>query len=99
MMWTNKFTFTWLYSSDTIRGMGRAGQALKQALETYSISQNKLAVALGIERTIVNRWFHERADPTAETVADIVKALKGINRAAAEKFIEVYLGELIEDED
>jgi transcriptional regulator with XRE-family HTH domain len=79
--------------------MGRAGQALKQALEIYSISQNKLAVALGIERTIVNRWFHERADPTAETVADIVKALKGINRAAAEKFIELYLGELIEDEE
>jgi transcriptional regulator with XRE-family HTH domain len=79
--------------------MGRAGQALKQALETYSISQNKLAVALGIERTIVNRWFHERADPTAETVADIVKALKGINRAAAKKFVELYLGELIEDED
>jgi transcriptional regulator with XRE-family HTH domain len=79
--------------------MGRARQALKQALETYSISQNKLAVALGIERTIVNRWFHEWADPTAETVADIVKALKGINRTAAEKFIELYLGELIEDEE
>jgi transcriptional regulator with XRE-family HTH domain len=79
--------------------MGRAGQALKQALETYSISQNKLAVALGIERTVVNRWFHERADPTAETVADIVKALKGINRTAAEKFVELYLGELLEDEE
>ncbi|MBD1926145.1 helix-turn-helix transcriptional regulator [Trichocoleus sp. FACHB-90] len=79
--------------------MGRAGQALKQALETYSISQNKLAVALGIERTIVNRWFHERADPTAETVADIVKALKGIEPAAAKKFVELYLGELVEDED
>ncbi len=82
----------------TNRGMGRAGQALKQALETYSISQNKLAVALGIERTVVNRWFHERTDPTAETVADIVKALKGINRDAAKKFIELYLGDLIEDE-
>ena len=79
--------------------MGRAGQALKQALETYSISQNKLAVALGIERTVVNRWFHERADPTAETVVDIVKALKGINRTAAEKFVALYLGELLEDEE
>jgi transcriptional regulator with XRE-family HTH domain len=79
--------------------MGRAGQALKQALETYGISQNKLAVALGIERTVVNRWFHERADPTAETVVDIVKALKGIDRAAATKFVELYLGELLEDED
>ncbi len=79
--------------------MGRAGQALKQALGTYGISQNKLAVALGIERTIVNRWFHERADPSAETVADIVKALKEINPAAAEKFVELYLGELIKGED
>ncbi|MBD2063233.1 helix-turn-helix domain-containing protein [Funiculus sociatus GB2-A5] len=79
--------------------MGRAGQALKQTLETYSISQNKLAVVLGIERTIVNRWFHERADPTAETVADIVKALKGIEPAAAKKFVELYLGKLVEDED
>ncbi|NEO30280.1 MAG: helix-turn-helix transcriptional regulator [Symploca sp. SIO3C6] len=79
--------------------MGRAGKALKQALNFYGISQNKLAVALGIERTIVNRWFHERADPAAETVADIVKALKEIEPAAAQKFIEVYLGELIRDED
>ncbi|HEY9608957.1 MAG TPA: XRE family transcriptional regulator, partial [Allocoleopsis sp.] len=27
--------------------MGRAGQALKQTLNSYGISQNKLAVALG----------------------------------------------------
>jgi transcriptional regulator with XRE-family HTH domain len=79
--------------------MGRAGQALKQALETYGISQNKLAVALGIERTIVNRWVHERADPTAETVADIVKALNGINPVAAERFVQLYLGELISGDE
>ncbi|MEQ9356522.1 helix-turn-helix domain-containing protein [Coleofasciculus chthonoplastes] len=79
--------------------MGRAGQALKQVLKTYGISQNKLAVELGIERTIVNRWFHERSDPTAETVADIVKALKYINPTAAETFVELYLGELIKNEE
>lgn len=79
--------------------MGRAGQSLKQALEIYGVSQNKLAVALGLERTIINRWVHERADPSAEAVAEITKALKGINSAAAKKFVELYLGELVEDEN
>lgn len=79
--------------------MGRAGKALKQVLKSYGISQNKVAVALGVDRSIVFRWFHERADPTAETVADIVKVLKEIEPAAAQKFVEVYLGELIKDED
>ncbi|HBL12799.1 MAG TPA: XRE family transcriptional regulator [Cyanobacteria bacterium UBA11162] len=79
--------------------MGKAGEALRQALETYGISQNKLAVALGIERGSVYRWVHEIRDPTAETVRDIVKALQGIEPAAAEKFVELYLGDLIEDED
>ena len=79
--------------------MGKAGEALRQALETYGISQNKLAVALGIERGSVYRWVHEIRDPTAETVRDIVKALQRIEPAAAEKFVELYLGDLIEDED
>lgn len=79
--------------------MGRAGKALKQALGSYGISQNKLAVALGVERWMVFRWFHEQTDPTGETIVDIVKALKGIEPAAAEKFVELYLGELIKDED
>jgi len=79
--------------------MGRAGEALRQVLGMYGVSQNKLAVALEIERTVVNRWFHERTDPTAETVVDIVKALKGIDPAAAKKFVELYLGELVEDEE
>ena len=37
--------------------------------------------------------------PAAETVADIVKALNEINPAAAEKFVELYPGELIKNED
>jgi transcriptional regulator with XRE-family HTH domain len=79
--------------------MGKAGEALRLVLETYGISQNKLAVVLGIERGSVYRWVHEIRDPTAETVRDIVKALQGIEPAAAEKFVELYLGELIKDED
>ncbi|HAZ48020.1 MAG TPA: XRE family transcriptional regulator [Cyanobacteria bacterium UBA11369] len=76
--------------------MGKAGKALKQTLETYDISQNRLAVVLGVERNKVFRWFHEQVDPTAETVADIVKALNQVNPAAADAFIELYLGELVE---
>jgi len=82
-----------------IRAMGKAGEALRQVLETYGISQNKLAVVLGIERGSVYRWVHEIRDPTAETVRDIVKALQGIEPAAAENFVELYLGELIKNED
>ncbi len=78
--------------------MGRAGKALKQALKSYGISQNKLAVALGVERWMVFRWFHEQTDPTGETIVEIVNALKGIEPAAAKKFVELYLGELVEDE-
>ena len=79
--------------------MGRAGKALKTVLKTYGISQNKLAVALGIERSIVFRWFHEVTDPTAQTVVEIVKVVKKINRDAAQEFIRLYLGDLLEDED
>jgi transcriptional regulator with XRE-family HTH domain len=79
--------------------MGKAGEALRQVLETYGISQNKLAVILGIERGSVYRWVHEIRDPTAETVREIVKALQGIEPAAAETFVELYLGELIKGED
>ncbi|MEB3151489.1 MAG: HNH endonuclease domain-containing protein [Sphaerospermopsis sp.] len=75
--------------------MGKAGQALKQVLESYNISQSQLATALGVERPIVFRWYHEKIDPTAETVADIVKALNKINQSAANDFIQVYLGDLI----
>ena len=79
--------------------MGKAGASLKLVLETYGISQNKLAVALGVERGSVYRWVHEIRDPTAETVRDIVKALQGIEPAAAEKFVELYLGDLVDDDE
>lgn len=75
--------------------MGRAGKALKQTLERHNITQNKLATVMGLDRNKVYRWFHERVDPTAETVADIVKALNEIDRSAAETFIRLYLGNLV----
>lgn len=76
--------------------MGRASQALKQVLETYAISQNKLAVTMGISRANVGRWFHG-LDPSAENIAEITKALKEINPTAAKDFIHLYLGNIMED--
>ena len=72
-------------------GMGKAGQALKQVLTTYSISQNRLAVTMGVNRSTVNNWYNETRDPSAEAVTEIYKALRQINETAAEDFINLYL--------
>ncbi len=79
--------------------MGKAGKALRQVLETYGISQNKLAVALGVKPFVVFRWFHEQTDPSAETVLDIAKALQGIDPAAAKEYVRLYIGEFLEDQE
>lgn len=78
--------------------MGKAGQALKQVLEKYEVSQYSLAKELGVERTNVYRWVHETRDPTAETLREIVKALKTLNALAAEEFVQLYLGDVINEE-
>lgn len=72
--------------------MGKAGQALKQVLEEYGISQYSLSVAMDVERNNVYRWANEKRDPTAETVVEIVRALKSMNPEAAKVFTELYLG-------
>lgn len=77
--------------------MGRAGRALKAVLENYGISQSRLAVVMGVERTVVHRWTSEKTDPTGETITAITEALKQINPHAAREFIERYLGDIIED--
>ena len=75
--------------------MGKAGQALKQVLKTHKISQSLLATSLGVERSIVFRWYHEQTDPTAQTVFEIVKAIQTINPVASRDFIQLYLGNTI----
>lgn len=79
--------------------MGRASQALKKVLESYGISQNKLAVALGIDRSAVFKWFHEQREPTSETIVEIVKALKAMNPDAAKEFVQLYLGDIVEGKE
>lgn len=78
--------------------MGRAGKALKQVLQTYDISQNQLAVSLGIDRATVYKWFHEKREPSSETIVDITRALKEINFAAAENFVQRYLGDILQED-
>ncbi|MGB7440817.1 MAG: helix-turn-helix transcriptional regulator [Coleofasciculaceae cyanobacterium] len=70
--------------------MGKAGKALKQVLESYGISQNKLAVVMGVARANVNRWVHEQRDPAGDVVVRIKDALKQIEPAAAQEFIKLY---------
>ncbi len=88
-------TLTNFFLSGTIQSMGKAGEALKQTLESYKISQNQLATTLSTKRPVVNRWFHSQVDPTAETVVEIVKALQNINPQASQEFVRLYLGDWI----
>ncbi|MFE4104828.1 helix-turn-helix domain-containing protein [Almyronema epifaneia] len=73
--------------------MGRAGKALKQVLEDYGISQNQVAVKMGIGRANVYRWVNEIRDPGAEMVIQLRDALHQIDPNAATTFVELYLGQ------
>lgn len=78
--------------------MGRASQALKHVLEAYGISQNRLAIALGIDRSGVFKWVHDQREPTSETIVEITQALKTMNIEAAREFVKLYLGEIVENQ-
>jgi transcriptional regulator with XRE-family HTH domain len=78
--------------------MGKAGKALKQVLETYNISQNRLAVTMGINRSTVSQWFNEQRDPSAEAITEIVAALERLNEVAARDFLVLYLGRIVRTE-
>jgi DNA-binding phage protein len=54
---------------------------------------------MGVERGSVFRWYHDKRDPTADTVVEIVEALKRINHKAAEEFVQLYLGDMLADQD
>jgi DNA-binding XRE family transcriptional regulator len=77
--------------------MGKAGSVLRQVLEEFEVSQYSLAAALDIERNSVYRWANEKSDPSAETVLEIVRALRTLNPQAAKAFVERYLGDEVQD--
>ncbi|BAU11689.1 unknown protein [Leptolyngbya sp. NIES-3755] len=72
--------------------MGKAGQALRQVLEDFGISQNRLAVEMGIGRSNVNRWVNNFADPVGDAILEIRDGLERIDPAAAAEFTRLYWG-------
>lgn len=71
--------------------MAKAGQSLKQVLTEHGISQNRLAVTMGINRSTVHQWVNEISDPLAEAVTNVIKGLRVIEPTAAEQFVALYL--------
>lgn len=74
-----------------ITAMGRAGKALKHVLTQYGISQNRLAVTMGVARSTVNQWVNEVSDPLADSVPEIIIALETLEPSAANIFVSMYL--------
>lgn len=77
--------------------MGRASDALRTVLQEFDISQNQVAVALNVDRSAVFKWFHGQREPTSETIVELTRVLKSINPEAAFRFVQLYLGELLEE--
>lgn len=73
--------------------MGKAGRVLKTVMQSYGISQGKLAAAMGIGSSNVYRWANEIRDPGSETVISILEALEGLNPEAAAEFRRLYMGD------
>ncbi|GAB4354461.1 MAG: hypothetical protein Fur0042_23520 [Cyanophyceae cyanobacterium] len=71
--------------------MTRAGNALKIVLETHSISRNRLAIAMGVDRSNVSHWVSGERDPVADAVYGIHQALHQLNPEAAALFVRLYL--------
>ncbi|MGB3493585.1 MAG: helix-turn-helix transcriptional regulator [Elainellaceae cyanobacterium] len=62
-------------------------------MKAYRISQNRLADAMGIDRSNISRWANETRDPGAETLLEIRQGLQTIDPQAAMDFIELFLEE------
>lgn len=71
--------------------MGRAGKALKHVLQQHSISQNRLAVTMGVARSTVNQWVNEVSDPLADSIPEIINALEVLEPAAVPIFLQMYI--------
>lgn len=78
--------------------MSQASRALKQTLENHRISQNKLAVAMDINRSTVFHWVNKLTDPSADAVLKILNGLKTIDPEAAREFVKLYLSDSLEKE-
>lgn len=78
--------------------MGKAGRVLKTVMQSYSISQGKLAAVMGIGASNVYRWANEIRDPGSETVMKILDALEKLNPDAAAEYRRLYMSTDAEDD-
>jgi len=67
-------------------------------MQSYGISQGKLAAAMGIGSSNVYRWANEIRDPGSETVMSILAALENLNPDAAAEFRKLYMSLDAEDD-
>jgi DNA-binding transcriptional regulator YdaS (Cro superfamily) len=67
-------------------------------LEAYGISENKLALAMGIRRSSINHWINESRDSAPDAVLEIRKGLQRIEPRLVEEFTRLYWDESQEDE-
>ncbi|MBD1859703.1 helix-turn-helix domain-containing protein [Leptolyngbya boryana FACHB-1624] len=79
--------------------MGKAGKVLKTVMQSYGISQGKLAAAMGIGASNVYRWANEIRDPGSETVMKILDALEKLDPDAATEFRKLYMGNELEEDN
>jgi hypothetical protein len=56
-----------------------------------------LGVAMDVEYNNVYRWASEKHEPTAEAMAEIVRALGKLNSEASRAFVQHYLGTGVSD--
>lgn len=78
--------------------MSKAGNALKQVLETHGITQYQLSALMGVNRSNFSRWLRGERDPLAEVVVQMYWSLRSINPIAAKEFVRLYLEIAPEDE-
>ncbi len=74
-----------------LRGIGKAGKALKTVLDDYSISQTQLVTVLGIGRSHRYGWVNQTRDSNSETAIAIIQSLEEINVDTATEFRRLYL--------
>jgi transcriptional regulator with XRE-family HTH domain len=78
--------------------MSKAGNALKQVLQSYGITQYQLSAIMGVNRSNFSRWLRGERDPLADVVVDMYWALRSINPSAAKEFLRLYFGVTPEDD-
>ena len=69
--------------------MGKAGKALKDVLAEYGIRQRRLALAMGVEPSLVASWVDETSDPpldASDSLLMVLLHLEVLNPESADAF-------------